>query len=373
MGAKAPGYSRPLSHGPVSKEAERKITAACPGAVVEPWAQGPNFHPYWGVHRQVLTGHATDLQARFRGASGGVITGLALYALQSGFADRVIQVTADPDHPTRNVIITSTTPQQVLEAAGSRYSSSSPLEDIDQLLAASGRMVFVGKPCDASALRRLGRLDPRVGEHVSLILSFFCAGISSHCAADRVISDMALQPEEVAAFRYRGHGWPGMATATTHSGRVETMTYARSWGDRLSHEVQFRCKICPDAVGGVADIACADAWHGDAQGYPDFEERDGRSLIVTRTEVGDTFLGDALRDLALVADPIDVSKIDDMQPGQARRKRLVQARTAALRLSGQPVPDMRGTGVALAARRAGLAEALRNLLGTLRRILTNLR
>ena len=357
----------------MSKAAEFKIASACPGAVVEPWALGPNLHPYWGVHRQVLTGHATDPQARFRGASGGAITGLALHALQSGFADRIIQVAADPDHPTRNVIVTSTTRKQVLDEAGSRYSSSSPLEAIDHVLAAGGRFVFVGKPCDASALRRLGRLDRRVSEHACLILSFFCAGISSHDSADRVIGDMGLRPDEVAAFRYRGWGWPGMATATTHGGKLETMTYARSWGDRLSHEVQFRCKICPDAVGGVADIACADAWYGDAKGYPDFEERDGRSLLVTRTEVGDTFLADAIRAFAMVAEPIDVAEIDGMQPSQARRKRLVQARTTALRLSGQPVPDMRGTCVGLAARRAGLGEALRNLLGTLRRILTNRR
>ena len=55
------------------------------------------------------------------------------------------------------------------------------------------------------------------------------------------------------------------------------MSYADSWGAHLSKHVQFRCKICPDAVGGVADIACADAWYGGDSGYPQFDEAAGRS------------------------------------------------------------------------------------------------
>src|SRR3712207_7050821 len=38
-----------------------------------------------------------------------------------------------------------------------------------------------------------------------------------------------------------------------------------------------RCKICPDGTGEFADIVCADAWYGK-DGYPDFAEREGRSL-----------------------------------------------------------------------------------------------
>ena len=58
-----------------------------------------------------------------------------------------------------------------------------------------------------------------------------------------------------------------------------------------------------------------------------------------------------------------------MQPAQARRKRLVLARTAALPLAGQPRPRMAGLKLAEASRKAALPEALRNAVGTLRRTL----
>src|SRR3546814_12796145 len=100
---------------------------------------------------------------------------------------------------------------------------------------------------------------------------------------------MGLAGAPLSEFRYRGNGWPGQAVARTTDGRAGEMSYERSWGDHLSREVQFRCKICPDAVGGTADIACADAWYGGEGGYPQFEEQDGRSLIMVRSTVARTF------------------------------------------------------------------------------------
>jgi coenzyme F420 hydrogenase subunit beta len=230
-------------------------------------------------------------------------------------------------------------------------------------------LAFVGKPCDASALRQLGERDPRVAQHVPLILSFFCGGIPSHDGVGRVLEAMGVAGAPLRAFRYRGRGWPGNAAALTLDDRTAEMTYAESWGGYLSKEVQFRCKICPDAVGGVADIACADAWYGDEAGYPKFEEAEGRSLIVVRTEAGERLLASALRAKVLEADILEASEIDKMQPHQARRKRLILARVAALPMLLQPFPRMSGLKLFEAARRAPLAEALKNLLGTARRTL----
>lgn len=369
MRSVAPGYNQPEVVGPLPREVERVIADACPGAVVAPWSGAPDIHPYWGPLRQVLTGAASDEATRFEGSSGGVISALLIHALESGLVDRVVHVGADPAQPTRNATVVSRTPAEVLAAAGSRYTASSPLADLEAALAEGGAMAFVGKPCDASALRRAARHDPRIARHVPLVLSFFCGGIPSHDGVDRILGTMGLTGQPITAFRYRGRGWPGNCAAETAGGARAEMTYRESWGGHLSKEVQFRCKICPDAVGGVADIACADAWYGDDSGYPSFAEQEGRSLIVTRTEAGDRFLAAALAADALRVERLAAEEIARMQPSQARRKRLVLARTAALPLAAQPRPRMRGLMVAKAARMASLMEALRNTLGTLRRTL----
>jgi len=147
------------------------------------------------------------------------------------------------------------------------------------------------------------------------------------------------------------------------------MSYEDSWGGHLSKEVQFRCKICPDAVGGVADVACADAWYGGETGYPTFEEMDGRSLILTRSPFGEALLSSAITAGKIEASPIDKAEINLMQPSQVRRKRMMRARRAACHVSGRTPPVVSGLEVGKAAAQAPLGLQLREFAGTLRRIL----
>lgn len=368
MGMVAPGYARPIFRRPLDTGAEAKIAATCPGAVVEPWPAEAARDSIWGPARQVCTGNATDATVRFGGSSGGAISALLIHALATGRVDRVVHVAADPQSPTKNLTVVSRTADEVMAGAGSRYSASSPLASIDDALAEGGAFAFVGKPCDVSALRRLAKVDGRVSRHVPIMLSFFCGGMPSHAGVERILARLNVSSEDLVSFRYRGQGWPGTAAATTRDGRVAEMSYAESWGGYLSKEVQFRCKICPDAVGGVADIACADAWYGGETGYPQFEEQDGRSLIVARTEVGSELLAAATEAGALEVQALDIEEINLMQPSQARRKRLIRARVGAMRVTAQPVPVMKGTMVGEASRRASLIESARNFAGTARRI-----
>lgn len=362
-----PGYTRPRQLRPLTATAEAKIAAACPGSVIAPWPQ--ECHPYWGPATRVLTGHATDPLTRHAGASGGALSALASFAIESGLVDGVVHVEADPDRPTRNRTCVSTSVLEVVGAAGSRYAASSPLEAIDALLGDARRFAFIGKPCDVSALRHLGGEDDRVTARFPIMFSFFCGGVPSHAGADRIISAMGMSPSSVKRFRYRGNGWPGKTVAEAADGRAGTMNYADSWGAHLSKEVQFRCKICPDAVGGVADIAAADAWYGGEAGYPQFEEQDGRSLIMVRTAVGQDLIARCESAGRLVTQALDINEIDLMQPAQANRKRSVAARVAAIRSTVQPSPRMTGLKVAKAARQSNLRDLLRNYLGTMRRII----
>lgn len=369
----ADGYHRPVQTAVLTDAAEAIIANACPGVVVEPWQENTTASPYWGPANFIGVGHAQDTEIRFRGSSGGVITAVASFALRSGLVDRVLHVQADPTNPTGNTTVCSRSDADIINGAGSRYAASSPLADIESWLAEGGSFVFIGKPCDVSALRRLARMDPRIDRHIPLMLAFFCAGVPNRRGAENVVKAMGLDFDRLESFRYRGHGWPGNAAAATQDGRVAEMSYGESWGRYLAKEVQFRCKICPDAVGGSADISCADAWYGDDRGYPAFDEKEGRSLIMSRTERGRRILDLALADGALAIEPLLVGEIDKMQPSQALRKQLVSSRLAAMRVAFKPNLKVQGTMTEVAAAQAKPVVKIRNFLGTLRRILTSRR
>jgi coenzyme F420 hydrogenase subunit beta len=364
----AKGFARPRITSAVPKDSDEKIEVLCPGRniVQEPSPAGD--HILWGPVQACRTGHATDADLRQHASSGGAISALLNHLLASKTVDFAIQVGASPDSPLDNMTFKSTSADNVYDAAGSRYAPSSPLQNIHEHLANPGRFALVGKPCDIAAIRAMARTDARIDQKIPVMISFFCAGVPSRRGTQKILEAMKVDEKEVVDFRYRGDGWPGFATARKADGSESRMNYMDSWGNILSKHVQFRCKICPDGSGGLADVVCADAWDTDARGYPLFLERDGQSLILSRTAKGEQLVLDAMTAGAITASFLDVAKIEKMQPAQANRKRLVLARLMALRVFSRTLPRYRNLNLARASLGAGVVLNVRNFLGLVRRL-----
>lgn len=360
------GYLRPAVRRPHDLGAVELFRDVCPGVRVEHAGGEVAHHPLWGPLVAIRAGHATAPEIRRRGASGGVVSALAAHLLEAGEVAFVAQIAVSGDDPLRNDLQLSRSVHDVLRAAGSRYAPSAPLRTLRDLLERGERFAFVGKPCDVAALRRYARHDPRVDELIPYKLSFMCAGVPSILATHELLGSLGVDRATLTSFRYRGDGWPGMARAVTDDGRVFEMDYRRSWGDILGRRLQFRCKICPDGTGEFADVVCADAWYGK-DGYPDFAEREGRSLVLSRTSTGEALVRAAVRAGALDVESVSVTDISSMQPYQAHRKTVVLARVWGARLARGRSPRFRNLGLVRASLRAGPLDWLRNAWGTFRR------
>lgn len=369
MAVQAPGYLRPEQTSALDPGQEAAIAAACPGLGQKVLAAGRTDTPLWGPYVTMHTGWATDPAVRHAGSSGGALTALLVHLLGSGRVDAVLQTAADPAFPIGNETVITVDATAILAAAGSRYAPSAPLAGIAGLMMQeeSRRFAFVGKPCDAAALRALADRDPEVARRFPVILSFFCAGVPSHDGGRRVLEALGTDLDHVARFRFRGDGWPGEAAAVLKDGSRRSMSYHDSWGGILSRHVQHRCKICADGTGTAADLVCADAWETDARGYPLFEDRPGVSLIVARTALGAEILAGAEAAGVLETGSFDLARLAAIQPGQRERRRALAARLAALKLLGRPVPEYRGLKILEAARQNSVSKLVRNFLGTLRR------
>lgn len=369
----APGFLRPVQSAPLTAVEEDAIQAVCPGLVQKVSAQGRPDPVLWGPYKEMTTGHATDEAVRFAGASGGGLSGMLVHLIESGTVDVVVQTQASDTLPIGNAAVLTQDKDAITAAAGSRYAPSAPLADLATQVAAyktSGtRHAFVGKPCDAAALRAICGRDADVAAAFPVILSFFCAGVPSHTGGEEVLAKLGTNLQSTAKFRFRGNGWPGQATATAHDGTERSMSYHDSWGGVLSRHVQMRCKLCADGTGTAADIVCADAWESDAAGYPVFEEAPGISLIVARTDLGAQLLADARAAGHLKTEPFDVETLAAIQPGQRERRRALFARLGARKLAGKPIPRYEGLQIRAAAQQNPLSRNIKNFLGTLRRSL----
>jgi len=343
------------------------LSVICPGIHIDLQADAvAAVDDVWGPILKLRSGHAIDPELRQQGSSGGAVSALALHLIESGQVDFVAQIAVSENDPLRNEVQCSTSKADVLRAAGSRYAPAAPLERLGEFLDSGKRFAVVGKPCDIAAVRNLARVDSRVARQVPVLISFMCAGVPSMQGTHELVRALGMDADDLRSFRYRGDGWPGMARAVARDGRVAEMDYARSWGTILNRHLQFRCKICPDGTGELADVVCADAWYGK-DGYPDFEEREGRSLIIARSARGEAMVIGAMKAGVIEATDLDIGEIARMQPYQLARKRLVLGRLLGTRLRLGWMPNFRGLRLLRCALRASPLEWLRNVAGTFRR------
>ena len=352
------GRERPAVRAPLDDAALTLINAVCPGLTVEgpdPAANADDtrWDTIWGPALRIAKGHAADPAIRFQASAGGGLSALAIYLLESRRVDFILHVAASQEKPMRTERHLSFDRAQVMEAAGSRYGPAAPLVDFTQLLERGRPFAFIGKPCDVAALRNLARHDPRVERLVPYVLGFVCGGASEFAKTRDLVEGFGLEEKDVSLLRYRGMGNPGLTRVEARDGRAFAVTYNELWQDEGKWMLQFRCKICADAIGELADIAVSDVWpNGSPSG-----ENEGFNGFIARTPKGRALLDDAERAGALVlVQELDFRDLDNVQPHQVHKKQALAARLAAMRDAGAAAPSFRGLRLEAAAATAD-AEA----------------
>lgn len=334
------GRERPAVQAPLDDATLGLINAVCPGVRVDgpdPAASAADtqWDAVWGPGLRIAKGHAADPAVRFRASAGGGLSTLATYLLESGRVDFILHVAASAEQPMRTRRHLSFDRAQVMEGAGSRYGPAAPLVDVAELLDRGRPFAFIGKPCDIAALRNLAKHDPRVDRLVPYMLGFVCGGASEFAKTLDLVEGFGLAEDEVALLRYRGMGNPGLTRVETKDGRAFSVTYRDLWRDEGKWMLQFRCKICADAIGELADIAVSDVW---PDGSPSGEDP-GFNGFIARTPKGRALLDEAERAGVLVLiEELGFRDLDGVQPHQVRKKQALTARLAAMRDAGVLAP-----------------------------------
>jgi coenzyme F420 hydrogenase subunit beta len=321
-------------------------------------------HPLIGPTLEIWEGHAAENQIHFSGASGGVLTALALYCLEREAMEFVLHVGMDPEKPWLNKTALSKDRAQLLERNGSRYAPSSPCEALNAIEQSKRPCVFIGKPCDTAAVTMVRRYRPGLDEKLGLVLTFFCAGPPSTQATLKLLKQLEIPLEEINEIRYRGNGWPGNFSVLYRNRREEKLlTYEESWGSLADYPRSFRCHLCPDGLGELADIACGDAWHrytGDGN--------KGLSLLLVRSERGREILHRAAASGYLKlshSGPDEVIKAQD----QLQRRKEVYGRLLTMRRFFIPTPRFIGFPLRQNWSTNSWRIKAHTILGTMKRII----
>jgi coenzyme F420 hydrogenase subunit beta len=216
-----------------------------------------------------------------------------------------------------------------------------------------------------AAVSALRKHRPKLNAKLGLVLTFFCAGPPCAEGTLALLNQLKVNPEAVNEIRYRGNGWPGNFKVTYNNrSEQKSLTYQESWGSLVKHPRSFRCHLCPDGLGELADISCGDAWHlygdnGDA----------GRSLVLVRTDQGQDLLGRAMAAGYFELVRSQSSEVIRAQP-LAQRRAVVFGRLMAMKALLIPVPKFIDFSLHKAWMANPLSIRIRTILGTSKRLLT---
>lgn len=339
------GYLRPsvvrTDSGSNARREARDFKRLCPGSqlraptVRESRAEHPVFGHYMSIHEA----WAIDPAVRLAGSSGGVLTALSSWLIETGRAKVVIGAGASSSDPSQTVPVVVEDHADAARLAGSRYA---PVAVLDTMAIDQPQSVVIGKPCEISALRQVREVrgdsqDPNV-----LRMSFFCAGTPSQLSTTALLKSAGLRTDAVSALRYRGSGWPGTFKAVDVDGREVELSYEESWGRHLGRSLQWRCRICVESTGEDADISIGDYWRTDEAGYPTFSEGAGVSILIARTARGEAIVREAVAAGVLGTGPASMVHLESIQPLQVDRRQTVAARVLARVLAGKRIPQYRG-------------------------------
>jgi coenzyme F420 hydrogenase subunit beta len=130
----------------------------------------------FGVYRKLVLARAADEYVRGVAQDGGAVSALLLFALAEGIVDSAIVSGLShkkPFYPEPKVVKRA---EEVLEAAGTRYTGSPNLLPLGQALRRKRKVAFVGTPCQIHAARKIQAANVIGGStSLKLLIGLMCS------------------------------------------------------------------------------------------------------------------------------------------------------------------------------------------------------
>jgi len=321
---------------------------SCPGADVDfPLLSRTVFHDdydpgNWQGHvEKTFVAHAADKAIRSAGTSGGLVTALLLYLLRNKSIDGAVVAGFSPDDPCTMKGVLATTPEEIINAAKSKYCLASSMDALQIVRKNKGRFAIAGLPCQVQGLRKLMLHDPSLGKKIFCIFGLYChCNMEPHVQHD-ILKSRGLAPAEIKRFNFRGGFWPGGFHVVKNDDKgipLHTTMYTTILNILFKIYGAPRCYLCVDALSEYADISFGDFW---AQDYlDDFSRHERCTLVSQRTEQGKEILQAAENDGAITIYPLPPDRYSKRIINMAKgKKNLNLARIRRMKDRGQPVPE----------------------------------
>lgn len=241
----------------------------------------------FGIYKRLLLAQANDRRISSRGQDGGFVTALLSYALENSVIEGAAISGIAEDRPFYPIPKLATTPEEVLEGAGTRYCYSPNVLALHEGVKSGKKsMAFVGTPCQIHAIRKIEMFRlKKYTNPLRFTIGLMCTESFTYEGffAEYLKSELSLNLDEVEKMNIKGK-----IIISLKSGETTSVLLSEA-----KQYVRESCHLCSDFSAELADISAG------GLGLK------GWTFVILRTEKGESIFNKALRDGALKVRRVD--------------------------------------------------------------------
>jgi len=239
----------------------------------------------FGVYRRIAIAQASNGKVLSACQDGGVVTALLLYSLENGLINAAVTSGISQEKPLLPTPKLATTPQEILECAGTRYFySPSVFALAEGVKQKKTSMAFVGTPCQIRAIRKLQQAGlKKYTEPVKLLIGLLCSECFTYegLVEKYINNTLNINPNSIRKMNIKGK----MIINTNSSVQTIPLAEAKQYARK-------KCQACDDFSSELADISCGGLG------------LDGWTFVIMRTETGEELFKAAEKAGALRTKPV---------------------------------------------------------------------
>ncbi|WP_367359954.1 polysaccharide pyruvyl transferase family protein [Syntrophus sp. (in: bacteria)] len=249
--------------------------------------------PFEGNALECHVGKAADKEIYANSQSGGIVSALLLYLLDSREIEAAVVSAMAPGDPPRPIVLCASSREQILSAQKSKYCPVPALEILGEVRRSKIPVALVGLPCHFHGLSTMADIDGSLSGLVKYKIGLVCDRILTYSAIDYLIRQAGLAASGTVRFDFRDkacRGYPGNVVIGPPG--LEPTVLPDGARNRIKNAfTPARCRICFDKMNVLADLTVC-----DPHGLRKTDRKGGESAVIVRTEQGRTLIRRAAAD-----------------------------------------------------------------------------
>ena len=257
-----------------------------------------------GISSDIVLARATDPRVHEAGQDGGLVSAILIWAMEHDIVDSALVSKVEDGDGWKALPGVARTPDEVLAAAGSRYTySANTLAYGEAVAGGAEKIALVGMSCQTSALpvmkaRKVGKVGRRFEVNIGLLCS---KSFDDAIFEELLEAKYGLAKKDILKTNIKGVFQIWMKDGSYHEVPLKE---CHAW-------TREGCKLCPDFAAEHADIST-----GGIGAFNDW------TLTIVRTERGREIMDGMLADGKIEVRPGD----DDPGAIELLRKLSVRSR-----------------------------------------------